>query len=625
MNTLRKGKTLGSFKVEQLQEKNAWRAVYDVKPARYCPEMETCSYRAIVYDMEVVPGYSLWTPQAGRDDTPLPLEMRFLGKQWTSSFPFAEESSVEGRFPWIVVRDAPLARMEYIIGGDENPFSFEESMNMAIALCGTLELVRYFDFGGEVCHFNVSPFSVLYDPVKDINCHIWLDGFDNMAYAHGGHKVPRLATDSTLYMAPEMFSGDYDERGDVWAVCLLLYRLLMDGDYPWPIPFKMRYGISAGVVANEDYFRYMKGIWEQPLNMGKFLTDSIRDILRKGLSVDPGQRFGTVQELRDALEDSLKSYLELIARIELDEDEDEIEGEKAKEAESLPTPPPDTGFSSLAGMNEFKEMMTDKFILPFKHRDLAEAYGLNLPSGVLLYGPPGNGKTLSVRHLAGEAGIAYKLYSPSDLGSTFIHGSQGKIRDIFDEARKEAPVILAFDEAEALVPDRSLPSSEHYAGETNEFLCQLNDAAKDGVYVFLMTNFPERIDPAVLRRGRVDEMIFIPLPDEASREEFFRIRLVKMKYVGTIDFHGLAVKTEGMTFADLDYIVSEACRRAFRRSVDNPGSEPSKVTMEILEAVVSETGPSVTEAVNRRFEALKERFDNKYRGTARRRIGFPEA
>lgn len=625
MITLKKGRQIGSFKIDHVTAKNKWRTAYRVLPAWPEKGPGEILYSAYVYDLEAVPAYSMWVPEEGSGEVAVPLEMHFLNGRWTAMFPFAEEKGVDGRYAWIVIREPIYAKLEYMLGSDENIFTFSDCMDMAIALCSAVEQVRYFDKKGEACHFNINPFTVLYDPENDINRHIWLEGFENMAYPHSGHIVPRMATEASLYMAPEMFSGEYTERADVFAICLLLYQLVMDGEYPWPVPMRMRQEITMGMVTNQEYSQFMERIWSQPLRLRDFLTDSLKHVLRKGLSINPADRYESVRKLRTAFESTLVMYTALVtATEEMEEEEKKMEKEEKKDDE-VKVCNSSEGFSELAGMQEFKEAMTDKFVLPFKNMELAAAYGLNLPNGVLLYGPPGNGKSYCVQHLAGEVGIPYQVLKPSDLGSIYIHGSQGKIRDIFEEAKKYAPVILAFDEADAMVPGRNIPDNEHYAGETNEFLTQLNDAAKGGVFVFLLSNRPERIDAAILRRGRVDEKIFIPLPDERAREEFFVIRLEKMAYVGEMDYRRLAVLTEGRTFADLDYIVNEAGRRAFRRSLDKPGCDPVLVTMELLESVITEAGSSVSEADIRHFEMLKEQFDNKYRGVSRRKIGYPGA
>lgn len=162
------------------------------------------------------------------------------------------------------------------------------------------------------------------------------------------------------------------------------------------------------------------------------------------------------------------------------------------------------GFADVAGMEELKQLLRAKVINVLQDRERALKYRLAIPNGMLLYGPPGCGKTFIAEKFAEETGFNYTVVKSSDLASIYIHGSQQMIGKLFDEARAKAPTVLCFDEFDALVPSRKESTHASMAGEVNEFLSQLNNCGKKGVFVIATSNRPDMIDPAVLRTGRID-------------------------------------------------------------------------------------------------------------------------
>src|ERR1039458_1248318 len=169
---------------------------------------------------------------------------------------------------------------------------------------------------------------------------------------------------------------------------------------------------------------------------------------------------------------------------------------------------PILNWDGVAGMRELKAIFERDIILPLREPEIYELYKVSLPNGVLLYGPPGCGKTFIARKLSQVLNYNFKEIKPSDLSSIYVHGTQGKIGDLFAEAKANAPCMLFFDEIEAFVPNRSGGSiGFHYQAEVNEFLVHLNECEKNKILVIGATNLPNLIDPAVRRPGRLDKKI----------------------------------------------------------------------------------------------------------------------
>lgn len=293
----------------------------------------------------------------------------------------------------------------------------------------------------------------------------------------------------------------------------------------------------------------------------------------------------------------------------------------ATQNENKPKQKGGSGFMDVAGMDELKQLVIEGFINVLNNRECAKAFGVTPPS-LLFYGPAGCGKTFFAEKIAEEVGVNFMKVVPDDIASTLVHGSQEKIAAVFKTAVKNAPTLIFFDEFDAMVPRRSSDDRNYQNGEVNEFLCMLNNASEKGIYVLAATNHPERIDKAVLRTGRIDELIYVDMPDSKARESLFRMALSKLPVEENIDFTRLADMTKGYNCSDISYIIKVASRKMFNASIREKDKPYKMITQTLLEDTISRKAPSVSSRDLREYERIRSEFSPKDGGCKHQTIGF---
>lgn len=280
------------------------------------------------------------------------------------------------------------------------------------------------------------------------------------------------------------------------------------------------------------------------------------------------------------------------------------------------------GFKEVAGFEDLKQKVEEEFIKVIRNPRKASFYGVRA-SNMLFYGPPGTGKTYFAEKMAEELGIEFMKITPDELGSIYIHGSQQKIRECFDKAIKKAPVLMVFDEIDALVPQREQSSGANQNGETNEFLVMLNSLVEKNVYVVGMTNNLGNIDKAVLRTGRFDQLVYFPMPDEKVRESLLKYYLCKKPVSDEIDYKKLAKMTAGYNCSDIEYMTIKASLVAFNESLDSENDEVIPISQELMEKVISGLRYSVTPEEVDWYEKMSCEYGFKQaESRAIRKVGF---
>jgi len=224
--------------------------------------------------------------------------------------------------------------------------------------------------------------------------------------------------------------------------------------------------------------------------------------------------------------------------------------------------------SDVGGMADVKKRLENSFLLPLRNPEMSKLYGKSLRGGLLLYGPPGCGKTFIARAIAGELGAKFFTISIADILDPYLGKSEQNVRDIFQYARLQAPCVLFVDEVDALGQRRSSMTSSLLRGVVNQMLTELDGVSQDneGVFVLAATNQPWDVDPALRRPGRLDRMILVVPPDEEARADIFRHHL-EGRPVENVGLKRLAKASSGLSGADIAYVCELASELALESSV----------------------------------------------------------
>ncbi|WMW22689.1 ATP-binding protein [Methanolobus mangrovi] len=253
---------------------------------------------------------------------------------------------------------------------------------------------------------------------------------------------------------------------------------------------------------------------------------------------------------------------------------------------------PKTGFSDIGGLEQVKEEIRKAIIYPFTHKELYQMYGQKAGEGILLYGPPGCGKTMMAKAAAKECGAEFISVKTSSIVSKWVGASEKNVKQVFDIARQGDRSIIFFDEIDSIASRRS--ESEDYAKRVvNELLAQMDgvDTASDNLLVLAATNEPWAIDPALRRPGRFSKLVFVPEPDLDAREAILRIHLKKRPLDNDVDIKHLASITNSYSGADLAAICKEAADIPLGEALR--GGEARKIRLEDFETVLQKRKPSI--------------------------------
>merc|ERR1711871_618917 len=233
---------------------------------------------------------------------------------------------------------------------------------------------------------------------------------------------------------------------------------------------------------------------------------------------------------------------------------------------------PDVTWDDIGGLEKVKQELQETIQYPIEHPEKYKFFGMDPSKGVLFYGPPGCGKTLLAKAIANECQSNFISIKGPELLSMWFGESEGNVREVFDKARQAAPCVLFFDELDSIASARGSSSGDGGGAADrviNQMLTEMDGInSKKSVFIIGATNRPDIIDPAIIRPGRLDQLVYIPLPDEASRKNILESSLRKSPVAPDVKLDFLAKHTNGFSGADLTEICQRAVKFAIRESIE---------------------------------------------------------
>jgi len=403
-----------------------------------------------------------------------------------------------------------------------------------------------------ICHLDITPQNILlsadetgtYTPILFDFEHA-IEFSDNRTK----HCAPAVINNLNLYYchARLLSKSEADDTTDAFSIGAVIYTML-SGHKPWSdCP------ITRSMPPAEQHLKMCS--WRDEHSVDELIADlrpTKQDITQAAanLFVAMQQALGgkqTAQALQNILltkDTDLEKIASNAARLD------------ARSADQL------KGFASIAGMDKLKQNLYQHVIWPLQHKDKAQQYRLQLPNGILLYGPPGCGKTYFAAKLSEELGWKVKFVTSASLGSSYQHETQSNIKNMFDTAAAAGHCVLCIDEIDGILGSRSGIDQHSHNDEVNEFLAHFSECHKRGILVVGTTNRRELVDPAALRAGRFDVQIEIPAPDDELRQRLFEMYLRNRPLADDLDISELVRLTKNYASSDIPFVVNEAALAA---------------------------------------------------------------
>ena len=482
----------------------------------------------------------------------------------------------------------------------DDELSVYEIKQIAIAVLSALSFLHSRKM--PIIHNEVSIQNLMLDFTGNF-ADLKLIDFGNACYLSQPPVKPDLQKINPFYLAPERFSGVCSVQSDLYAVGAVIYRLLY-GKLPWFCDIsniKPRERIEV-ILAERD-----KDLNIPSIDMFE-LDDQFINTIIKALSYDVDDRFKSADEFIKAINGEIKVERQSTQRKIFSN----VSGQETLKISVVKKK--GNGFAAIAGMEDLKQRLREEVIEPLNNPEEYKRYGVSIPNGMLLYGPPGCGKTFFAKHFAEEVGFNFMCITPATLKSRYVNATQENISNMFKEAEQHAPTIIFIDEINELVPSRESDVHEMSRSAVNEMLAQMDRTGERGIFVIGATNYPHMIDSAMLRAGRLENKYYIGVPDRESRKALFVLYLSNRPYDFGLDYDELAKLTKNYVSADIHLIVNNASRYALRQK--------SKITMEILKGIIKQTRPSLTSDDLEKYEKIRDKMECKEVNEQKRKLGF---
>jgi len=437
---------------------------------------------------------------------------------------------------------------------EEGCFDLEDAVQITLCVLSGLSFIH----SRAMIHNDIRPSNIMLQELEDGMLMPTIIDLGHISYMVKGR--PTFVDEDLMpyFRAPETFRSVYTVKSDIFSTGALLYFLIF-GKSPWEgMDLRTLEGDKKRIADEVKKARKQDLVLETEEVK---LPDYMKAILQKALAKKPEDRFASAAEFAQDLFN--KVMPELAKRME--EEEAKPQTEQHSQDNSGPTitvrKGSGNGFDNVTGRDELKEQLRKEVLFALQNPEKAKQYKLPAINGVLLYGPPGCGKSLVLRSFAEELGFNYTVISGPEMGHIYQEGVLDNLQRVFDAAEIKSPFVICIDELEFLAPNPNAEGEENVTPQISALYGMMNECSKKGILVVATTNRPDLIDQSIMRIGCFDRVFFVPQPDFEARKDIFMAHL-KERPCEELDFDELAKLSDDFNAGDITEAVNEAAMTA---------------------------------------------------------------
>ena len=436
----------------------------------------------------------------------------------------------------------------------EGPFDLEDAVQITLCVLSGLSFIH----SRALIHNDIRPSNIMLQELDDGMLMPTIIDLGHISYMVQGR--PTFVDEDLMpyFRAPETFRAVYTVKSDIFSTGALLYFLLF-GKSPWEVVDLRTFDGDKQKIAEA-----VKKARKQELVLETDevkLPDYMKAILLKALAKKPDDRFASAAEFAQALFEQVMP--ELAKRMEEEEAKPQPETQVQDNSGPVITfkKGSGSGFDNVTGRDELKEQLRKEVLFALQNPEKAKLYKLPTINGVLLYGPPGCGKSLVLTSFAEELGYNYTVIHGPEMGHIYQEGVLDNLQRVFDAAEIKAPFVICIDELEFVAPNPNAEGEENVTPQISALYGMMNECSKKGILVVATTNRPDLIDQSIMRIGCFDRVFFVPQPDFEARKDIF-IDHLKDRPCEELDFDELARMSDDFNAGDITEAVNEAAMTA---------------------------------------------------------------
>ncbi len=549
MQTFKKGEKIGKYVINSFIKKGAVAESYTVLGP------DDMMYFMKIYELQSIPREQLFE---GKEVYEIQLCKELNSEDYANVVRYVDNGEVKkGSVVYhYLVTEFYRGITLYDAVRNEGRFDLEDAVQITLCVLSGLSFIH----SRALIHNDIRPSNIMLQELDDGMLMPTIIDLGHISYMVKGR--PTFADEDLMpyFRAPETFRSVYTVKSDIFSTGALLY-FLMFGKSPWEdMDLRLLNGDKKKIADAVKKSRKQDLILETDEVK---LPDYMKAILLKAMAKKPEDRFGSAAEFA---QDLMQQVMPELAK-QMEEGEPNTQQEEEQEQDNKAPiitfkKGSGSGFDNVTGRDELKEQLRKEVLFALQNPDKAKLYKLPAINGVLLYGPPGCGKSLVLESFAEELGFNYSIIKGVEMGHIYQQGVLDNLQRVFDAAEIKAPFVLCFDELEFIAPNPNGDGEEgNITPQISAFFSMLNHCSEKGILVVATTNRPDLIDQAIMRVGCFDRVFFVPQPDFEARKDIFMDHL-KDRPCEELDYDELARISDDFNAGDITEAVNEAAMTA---------------------------------------------------------------